>query len=62
MPEGAALSVLQACVCQISISFNLVLLLWFVGDCVARRIEKMIVLHIIMCLFFLLLLCHDVLK
>lgn len=33
-------------VCQISISFNLLLLLWLVGACVARCIEKLIVLHI----------------
>lgn len=46
MPERAKLSVIQACVCQISISFNLLLLLWLVGACVARCIEKVIVLHI----------------
>ena len=62
VPEGVKLSVIQPSVCQISISSNLLLLLWFVGACVARCIEKLILLHIMRRLFFLLVLCHDVWK
>lgn len=43
-------------------SFNLLPLLWFDGAWVAGCIEKLMVLHIIKCLFLLLVLCQDVLK